>query len=141
MSTETNDETARCPVNCLNYAIVFIQQVVTVTDRTVKLDLELDNYVQLRALRCRHQPSLIRDDYGMGKSTGKISMYARKTNSEKILLWQKLFWNAKKTLQLFPVQTCNLRLIDKIKMELTFTITAPRKKINRQSNIMYTSLK
>ena len=32
----------------------------------------------------------------MGKSIGKISMYARKTNSEKILLWQKLFWNAKK---------------------------------------------
>ena len=53
-STETNDETARCPVNCLNYAIVFIQQVATVTDRTVKLDLELDNYVQLRALRCPH---------------------------------------------------------------------------------------
>ena len=54
MSTETNDEIARCPVNCLNYAIVFIQQVATVTDRTVKLDLELDNYVQLRALRCPH---------------------------------------------------------------------------------------
>ena len=31
-----------------------IQQVATVTDRTVKLDLELDNYVQLRALRCPH---------------------------------------------------------------------------------------
>ena len=31
-----------------------IQQVATVTDRTVKLDLELYNYVQLRALRCPH---------------------------------------------------------------------------------------
>ena len=29
-------------------------QVATVTDRTAKLDLELDNYVQLRALRCSH---------------------------------------------------------------------------------------
>ena len=29
-------------------------QVATVTDRTAKLDLELDNYVQLRALRCPH---------------------------------------------------------------------------------------
>ena len=32
-------------VNCLNYAIVFIQQVATIRDRTVKFDLELDNYV------------------------------------------------------------------------------------------------
>ena len=31
-----------------------IQQVATVTDRTLKLDLELYNYVQQRALRCPH---------------------------------------------------------------------------------------
>ena len=31
-----------------------IQQVATVTDRTVKLDIELYNYVQLRALQCPH---------------------------------------------------------------------------------------
>ena len=31
-----------------------IQQVATVTDRTVKLDPELYNYVQQRALRCPH---------------------------------------------------------------------------------------
>ena len=31
-----------------------IQQVATVTDGTVKLDLELYNYVQQRALRCPH---------------------------------------------------------------------------------------
>ena len=51
---------------------------------------------------------------------------------KKYCFGKHYFWNSQKCMRkktgvsVFPAQTCNRRLIEEIKVEFTFTITAPR---------------